>query len=477
VNDVTITVDRLRGRRAGVGREEPKGELVGVYRTWLRNMTLAAGLIGLAVCGCTEFTGPTGGGLFWSRRVPIAVVVATVLVVRVLRRAVIVSPHGIEARRTLFTWRVPWSAVESFAVGHEPSHSEHEGPLTVVLLDGSSRRAHVGAGRPGRPSFADVAAVAREHPRSRSRAYLEANVPLGVFIVAGITLIVACAIVDTGRANHRAFEAGEVAYTAKELDDLKLEIAVAGAASVALYVTLVVAGITALVWSRRSRGVAPTGPWPASLRFPDDDEPGSEPSSPSAAGGGPVRSLPAPHPSPVRGHRFEIPPLVICQGDGVLSADGKLLAAISHREVAWTPTEAYTYWSARGVAAFTVQIQTPTALAGPGGALAVGARWLMTSWDSPLPDHFEVAGPIAAALLLHPAGATPARLVVADRSSDKGLRYTAIDDHQTLATIERRSNGGWECRMYTDLPPTTRRLLCVASLWAERRHISLRSSD
>ena len=64
----------------------------------------------------------------------------------------------------------------------------------------------------------------------------------------------------------------------------------------------------------------------------------------------------------------------------MFSAEGTLLAAISHRKVAWTEIDSYTYWSARGVAAFSVQIQPPPVVTPAGAALSVGARWLITSW-------------------------------------------------------------------------------------------------
>jgi hypothetical protein len=462
------------GRLGRGGRDDAGGELAGVYRTRLRNFVLAVVLAGSAVLGCSNFSGSSSGDWMWSRRVPIAVVLGSVVVARVLRRAVIVSPFGLEAHRTLYTWRVPWSAVESFAVAGPSGSTIGEGPLTVVLIDGSTRYARVGCGRRGECAFAEVAAAAQHHSQVRPRGYLDPNRPLQVFILGGIALMVVCAIADIGRMNYRLFRAGEVFYTADELRDLELEIAIAGAAAVFLYVTCVVAGIAAVVWSQRTRGVAPTGPWPAMLRFPGDDDPDTFSPAPAGDGDRPVATLPPPHPAPSRRPPFDIPPRVICRDAGVFNAEGTLLAAISHRKVAWTDIDTYTYWSARGVVAFSVQIQPPPVVTAAGATLSGGAQWLITSWESPLSDHLEVATPHA--LILHSAGTADSRLI-ADHPTDKGRRYTAVDEHhRTLATIER-SWPGWECQMNSDLPITTQRLLCVASLWAEQQYTWLRTRD
>ena len=466
------TTDQVRsgGGRSAIAEEAQTG----VYRTTKRNVVLAAFLTCSAVFGCSDFTGSSRGWP-WTWRVPVAVVVAAVLVTRALRRALIVSPFGLEARRTLGTWRVPWSAVESFAVGGASDPTQRDGPLTVVLIDGSTRSKRVGFGRPGQRHVTEAAAAARRNPLLRARGYLDPNRPLQVFILAGVALMVACAVMDAGRINRRLLRAGEVSYTADELRELELEIAIAGGTTVALSVTLVLAGVAAGIWSRHGRGVAPSGPWPAALRFPGDDDSGASSRSPAPYGHGRAEAV-GPRPSPSRPSPFDIPPLVVCCHDGVFSADGTLLAAISRRLVAWSELETCTYWSARGVADFSVQIQPPAVVTAAGGALSAGARWHLTSWESPLPAHVEVAAPGGAELILRSAGTADLRLT-AERWLDSGDRYTVIDDHHRPQATMKRSWRRWECRALVDLPITTRRLLCVAALWAERRSLWLSSSD
>jgi hypothetical protein len=346
------------------GRVEHADDVVpsGVYCSPHWNVVLAAAFTGAAAFAWLDFVGGSGGGLVWSRRVPIALIVAAVLVVRALRRAVIVSPYGVEARRMFMTWRVPWSAVESFTIGGSAAATSRERSLTVALIDGSTRSAHLGPARRGQQPFSEVAAAAGRHPQVRPRGYLDPNWPLLAFVVVGVALIVACAATDTGRANRRLLEAGEVSYTAEELHDLELEILVGGWIAVLLYVAFVATAIAAAVWSRRSRGIAPIGPWPARMRFPDDDDRRSSRPSPPA-GGEPDGSLPPPGAPASRPSAFDVPDRVICREDGVFDSGGKLLAAISRRTVTWTSIDTCTYWRARGVASFSVQL--PPAAEGP----------------------------------------------------------------------------------------------------------------
>ena len=475
--ELYVTTKRnFDGRHAaGGGLASADEATTGVYRTPLRNIVLAAVLAGSAVLGCSDFSGPAGGGLMWSRRVPIAVVFASLLVVRALRRAVIVSPFGIEARRTLITWRVPWAAVESFAVGDSPSRTLPHGPLTVILIDGQTRRRACRIGSPPPAGLRCGRRGRQRHPQVRPRGFLDPNWPLLLSILGGIALMVACAISDTGRMNHRLLQAGEVSYTAEELHELELEIAIAGAAAVTLYVSLVATGIAAAIWSRRSRGTAPAGPWPATLTFPEDDA-GSPPMPPPAANGdGPLASLPPPIPGPSGRLPVDMPRLVICRDDGVFTPERARLAAISHRHIAWSAIEAYTFWSARGIAAFSVQIQPPRDVPDAGGGLSEGARWALTSWVSPLLAHAEVT--LGGAGLILCSADTADSWLIADGRPAKGDRYKVIDEHHRIVATLQRSWPGWECEMSPELPSITRLLLCVASLWAERRHASLHSSD
>jgi hypothetical protein len=125
------------GRRE---RDDADEKTSGVYRTWPGNTVIAV-------------------VVFWvGLLLTITSLVGVVLMVRALRRAVIVTPSGLEARRTFSTWSIPWSAVESFALG---DRAWSKGSLTVVLEDGSTRSARLGSGRRRTLSFAEVAAAAR----------------------------------------------------------------------------------------------------------------------------------------------------------------------------------------------------------------------------------------------------------------------------------------------------------------------------
>jgi hypothetical protein len=389
---------------------------------------------------------------------------------------VIVSPFGLEARRTFITWRVPWAAVESFAVGKPLDRARNEADLTVVLIDGSTRSAHVGARRHGERDLTEAAAAARRHPRPRHRGYLGPNWLIVLFTLSGIALLVACAVADIGRSEHKKLSSVRTT-TAKQLRDLEKQIAIGDGFAVALCLLTAATGVAALAWSRRSRGAAPTGPWPRGLRFPDDVSGTPSPSTaqvPSADGERPPGSLPPPQaPQRLRGP-LHIPPVVICRDEGVFDADGTLLLAISHRKVTWTETDFYTYWSARGLADFSVQVQPPPRATGA-GALLSGARWRLVAWEAPLRADVEVSS-YEGSVSLQAVGTADCRLIVEERPRN-GYRYVAIDRlRRTLATIEP-SWPGWRCEMSADLPLATRRLLCVAALWAEQRSRASSSSD
>ena len=105
----------------------------------------------------------------------------------------------------------------------------------------------------------------------------------------------------------------------------------------------------------------------------------------------------------------------------------------------------------------------------PGYPPESGARWALTSWGTPLLADFREVVPDGAVLVLHAHGMARGQLFEA-ASSRHGYRYVAVDDDQrTIAELEKTS-GGWECRFRTDSCAAARRLICVASLWAEQRH-------
>jgi hypothetical protein len=386
--------------------------------------------------------------------------VAGVLVVRTLRRAVIVSPFGLEARRTFFSWRLPWSVVESFAVEDPPGQPQSSGPLTVVLVDGSTRSARVGRDQHGEPSFARVAEAARRHPQVRSRGYLGRDSLFVLFILAGVALLVACAVADIGRSEHEKLSALRTT-TAKQLRDLEGQIATGDGFAVALFGIVVITGVAAVVFSRRSRGVPPIGRWPT--QFPHElggsSWPPPSPDAPGSAAG----SLPPPGALVGAGRPLAIPPVIICRNEGVYDADGTMLAAISHRRPAGTEIDTYTYWSTRTTADFSLQtLPVPTAMLD--GTLSTGVWWLVAGWTVPVPGYLHVTSD-GSGLVLHGPGSAGCRLLV-DVSR---AGYVAFDENgRTLATFEPASPG-WRCMMSSDLPQMTRRLLCVAALLADER--------
>ncbi len=171
---------------------------------------------------------------------------------------------------------------------------------------------------------------------------------------------------------------------------------------------------------------------------------------------------------------FDNPPVAIwgvvfCRDDGVFTAHGTLLKAISHRKVAGTGIDMYTYWSVGGVAEFSVQVHPPP-MGWGFAALSAGTQWRITSWEHPLPACVQVSND-RSRLVLHATGMDDWQLV-ANRPSNKASSYRVVDEHRrTMATIER-TPAGWKCQQYADLPMTTQRLLYVAARWADQRYKS-----
>ena len=384
-------------------------------------------------------------------------------------RGVIVSPFGLEVRRTFITWRVPWSVVESFAVKGFRGRARSAGPLTVVLVDGSVRSVRVGARRHRQRDFSEVAAAARRRPNVRPRGYLGANSPLVLFVLSGIALMVACAVADIGRLEHR-YLASLPSTRADKFRELESWIAAGDVFAVQLYVIVVATGYRRLRLVAASPRAAPVGRWPE--QFPDDLGGTSWP-PPAADGERPAVGSRLPPQALLSGRRpLDIPPVVICRDDGVFDADETMLLAISHRSAAETKIDTYTYWSARDVADFTVQV-VPAPAARVDGELSIGALWLITGWATPQPVYFEATSDDAD-LILRGVGTAECRLIV---DPSDGGRYTVIDERrQILATIEA-ALPGWRCQMSTELPLTTRRLLCVAALWAEQRSLASSSPN
>jgi hypothetical protein len=139
-----------------------------VYRSRRANAALAVAFVLLILYLCRDFTGSSGGGVIGSRRIPIAIVVASVLLLRTARRGVVVSPFGLEARGTLTTWRAPWLTIDSFDVDGPPGRVWNEQPLSVVMIDGSKRQRASGVlGTTDRPRRASTSIASRPAGRPR----------------------------------------------------------------------------------------------------------------------------------------------------------------------------------------------------------------------------------------------------------------------------------------------------------------------
>jgi antitoxin (DNA-binding transcriptional repressor) of toxin-antitoxin stability system len=251
-------------------------------------------------------------------------------------------------------------------------------------------------------------------------------------MLSGVALILARLWVEIAMMNLRLHEDGTQRLTAEQLRDLVTQIPAARAFSTALLVVFIAAGPAAAIWARRTRGTPPAAPWPRGLAFPSETD----------------------------RHRLDTEQVLVCRADGVFSSDDALLVAISGCQVPLTPISAVTYWSAQGVAAFSVHGHSGPSLA---------ARWTLTSWAPPLTDCLQAA-PDGRSAVLHRAGETVARLVPVPRAAPASSYDVVAPGGGRIATMERFARG-WECRTARDLPSSTRRLIIVASRWAEQRYV------
>jgi len=418
-----------------------------VYRSPMANLAVAAGLTLSLVNTCREVLATGLGALEWSWRVPIATTVGSLLVARALRRGVIVSAFGIEVRRLLTSWRAPWSVVESAVVGRPSAWPMLRGKLVVTFIDGSTRELRrMPCRRTKAAPFHEVVTAARTCALERPRSYLTPNWFLAVFTLSGVALILAQLWVEIAMMNLRLHLDGSQTLTADQLQELTANFSAGRAFSTALLVVFIAVGPAAAIWAQRIRSAPPAAPWPRDLAYPSETD----------------------------RHRLDTEQVLVCRADGVFSADDALLVAISGCQVPLTPISAVTYWSAPGVAAFSVHghpAASPSARKGP----SVGARWTLTSWAPPLTDCLE-ASPDRECVLLHRASETVARLVPVPRAAPASSYDVIAPGGRRIATMERFSTG-WECRTAQDMPPSTRRLIIVASRWAEQRYVGLNSSN
>ena len=402
--------------------------MIGAYRTTWSNLAVAIGVALAAFTVASDLTGGSGGATMWSWRVPVAVVVGGALCARAMRRGVIVTRSGIEGRRLWISWRVPWSAVEECGTG-DPLVGEMppRGRLLVTLLDGTVRHAWVGAGRRGDPAITE-AMSARLNSSPKARAYQDPNWPLVACLGCGIGLLGAMAVAETGQMNQDLARRGVVTYDADGLRELATEIAIAQLLIVVCALGAVTTGIWAVVAARQERGVAPLTRWPAQLSFP-------------TTGVG----------------RFDRSPILTILDGRVRDADDELVATVSHRLIPWTSISVSTYWTAPATSDFSVH-QT-------------GRRWHLTSWRSPLNARLEEDGPGGSGLVLSVADHAVGR-VNQKPPSTFGLAtsYIARDGANRVIGEISRSRSAWTCSLPPDTPHVTRRLLCVATVWAEHRY-------
>ena len=272
-----------------------------------------------------------------------------------------------------------------------------------------------GAVRHRQRDFSEVAAAAaRRRPNVRPRGYLGANSPLVLFVLSGIALMVACAVADIGRLEHR-YLASLPSTRADQFRELESWIAAGDVFAVQLYVIVVATGIAAFVSVAAEPAVPPRSgggrssfptTWGARhgrhRRRTVSDRRSGRGSASSAE-----RTSATRHPA--GGHLHD---------DGVFDADRPCSLAISHRSAAETKIDTYTYWSARDVADFTVQV-VPAPAARVDGELSIGALWLITGWATPQPVYFEATSDDAD-LILRGVGTAECRLIV-DRERRRPL--------------------------------------------------------
>jgi hypothetical protein len=179
-------------------------------------------------------------------RLIVGSVTTIMLVVRMARRAVIFSPLGVEGRRLLSTWHVPWADVADLVVPVRGRRERRRRVIQVVTVDGRERRAVVARRRELpmlRQRFGEirreaVSPTSRSGPNQSSRVALLAAV-LGVWQAA---------VADTGRLNKLANGAGELHYLPKELRELQIEIACGHIVSMIMLFAVVPLAWATAVW-------------------------------------------------------------------------------------------------------------------------------------------------------------------------------------------------------------------------------------
>ena len=421
-----------------------RNRVIGRYRSAPHNVLIGAALL---LSGMLAVQVERNGS--WTWRVPVLGALELVLLIRAGRRAVLVSDFGLKGRGLLVSWRAPWSSIESFGVGDARSEPTMAAPgrLTVTFRDGRVHCARLGRGRRHDPLFAAAVDEARRNHSPAPRWCRYENVPLVGFIVASLALVVVLAVNDNFRANKRAD-----ARLPVELSDPKafdVEIWITGLLAVVLGAVALTTGVAALRQAMTAAPHAPSHSWAPDLVFP------AQPVSPQTTPA--TGSLRPPVP-------LDHAPVLTVDGQGIRTTNGDLIAATSSRTVPWTPVIVTIYWLGPGVADHTVHLRP-----GTGGyrrsAVAEG-RWTLTSWTAPLVATAEEIG------------AGPDELVLRDGEDVIGyVRPTRSDwsrcrvadtNGVTLATI-MRSHRKWHCTFSIAATPTVRRLVLVATTWADAR--------
>ena len=333
----------------------------------------------------------------------------------------VVDVSGIELRGLFSTARAPWSEVDTV----EQPKGPLGGRLAIGFTDGSVRRVSVGAGH------APLALAATITPRSRQRdgavALPGPNHWLRALLVLGLTLVTVLLVGDATQANVRRHDTGEHVLSADDLRTEQIWLDVSRVAAIVLTALTAIATIGTVTVALRHRERARPGPWTVDEPYvPDADAVLDRASS------------------------------WVVSRDRVRDAEGRLVLAVSSRRAASRPAEdTVTYWRGARDASFCVHRRTRDGM----------LRWSLTSWDRPVSAELVGCGPHVQLVV----DGTALAVVISAPALPAETAFDVVEPSgRRLATL-RRTLDGWACQVDDSASGAAKRLVLVATLWAEQR--------